>query len=485
MPAGRMDWRRVHLWQIQPVRDILVLLAIFGLLYVGYILRVVTVPMLLALLLAYLFEPVVCAMTRVRWISRQGAAAAIIVITAVVIVVPVTLGAGYAIVQGGALVSRFARNVSLLNTSLQNPASDNAREALPNDAWRYVRDHLVSWEERAAEEMGDDPEAALDPAAGDAPDSAPAPDSEPAALPAPVSEESDPDAAVGGRQSPDGSINPAEPLPPERRTFVSQAIDQIAAWARQHAEAIGAQALETGAGAVGFILRALASIGMIAFGGFLTAFFFFFFSTGYGRVRDFWEGLIPERKRGRAVELVHRMDRVIAGFIRGRLTICAVQIVFFTLAYTIIGVPAPLIIGPIVGLLCIVPYVALVSIPLTIILMWLEPAAGGFRDNWWWVIGAPSVAYFIGQALDDYVFTPLIQGKSTNMDTPTILFASLAGGVLAGVYGLLIAIPVAACIKILMVEVFWPHFRAWTEGKVADPLPLARAPVRTPPSGPV
>jgi predicted PurR-regulated permease PerM len=76
------------------------------------------------------------------------------------------------------------------------------------------------------------------------------------------------------------------------------------------------------------------------------------------------------------------------------------------------------------------------------------------------------------QFLDDYVLTPTIQGKSTNMDTPTILFASIAGGALAGIYGLLLAIPVAACIKILMREVFWPRFRAWAQGNASDPLPI-------------
>ncbi|MEC9373374.1 MAG: AI-2E family transporter, partial [Planctomycetota bacterium] len=63
---------------MQPVRDVLVGLAIFGLLYLGYVLSVVTVPLLLALALAYLLEPVVKWLARRRWISRQGAAAGLI-----------------------------------------------------------------------------------------------------------------------------------------------------------------------------------------------------------------------------------------------------------------------------------------------------------------------------------------------------------------------------------------------------------------------
>ena len=53
-----------------------------------------------------------------------------------------------------------------------------------------------------------------------------------------------------------------------------------------------------------------------------------------------------------------------------------------------------------------------------------------------------------------------------------ILFSSIAGGVLAGFYGLLLAIPVAACVKILLNEVFWPRFKKWAEGKEQDFLPI-------------
>ena len=106
-----------------------------------------------------------------------------------------------------------------------------------------------------------------------------------------------------------------------------------------------------------------------------------------------------------------------------------------------------------------------------IVLLWLENHTG-FRGATWWIIGAPIVWYNVGQLLDDYVLTPVIQGRGTDLDTPTILFASIAGGALMGFYGLLVAIPLAACLKILIREVFWPRFRAWAEGKERDFLPI-------------
>jgi predicted PurR-regulated permease PerM len=139
--------------------------------------------------------------------------------------------------------------------------------------------------------------------------------------------------------------------------------------------------------------------------------------------------------------------------------------------YWLIGVPASLIVGPIMGILTIVPYASGIAAPIAMVLMWLDPA-GGWRGEWWWIIAGPLVVLGVAQFLDDYVLNPMIQGKTTNMDTPTILFASIAGGSLAGFYGVLVAIPVAACVKILLKEVFWPRFKAWSEGRAPDMLPI-------------
>jgi predicted PurR-regulated permease PerM len=43
-----------------------------------------------------------------------------------------------------------------------------------------------------------------------------------------------------------------------------------------------------------------------------------------------------------------------------------------------------------------------------------------------------------------------------------------------GVYGMLLAIPVAACVKILCTDLLLPQIRAWTSGEAADPLPIDR-----------
>lgn len=458
-PAARppgIDWRKLHLWQIQPVRDVLVVLLLVGLIYVGYLISVVTVPLLLALLLAYLFEPVVDMLTRRVRMSRQGAVTAIIIAVVLFIVVPVVIGAGFAVVQVAGAATTVATNSRALLESVGGETAserESAYQRLEGSGWRSLSDWLADL--NASVER--DREAA--PAA--TPDTEPVP----------------------------GANTQTDERPPSPRTdralnFAQsgrQGLYRVAAYTlgmiKDNSEAlgvaIGRRAIGSGTDAVNAALRAVGSVGYVAFTAFLTGFFFYFISTGYGKVLEFWTDLIPERKKGRTIDLAAKMNAAVSGFVRGRITIAAIQSVVFAIGYLAIGVPGWIILGPLVAFLSIVPYAALVGVPISIILLYLHPNAIEFQDTIWWTLGAPIALYMAGQALDDYVLTPAIQGKSTGMDTPTILFASLAGGALAGIYGLLIAIPVAACIKILLQEFFWPRFKRWAEGKERDFLPIS------------
>jgi predicted PurR-regulated permease PerM len=453
--SGAADWQSLHLWQIQPVRDVLLVLAIFGVLYFGYLISVVTIPLLLALMLAYLFEPIVQRLSRISWMSRQGAAAAIIVAAVVVIVVPAVLATGFAIVQGAGFAQEFTTSTRQLVASIESPDDEGLRAGLRarGGSWLDIRDAVVEAERAEAARI----EAEQAAGAEDAP-------------PPPEAAE----AAGDGEDD----LSPLEDVARDLRTTAAVAayetLRYLGSWIDRNRELAGQRAIAAGQGALSAALSVLTRVSLIGFGAFLTAFFFFFMSSSFGKVLAFFRELLPDEHEERIVELAGKMDGVIAGFVRGRLTIAAIQSVIFVVAYWAIGVPAPLIIGPIVGFLSIVPYVALVGIPVSMLLLWLEPSGGGFQGEWWWIVGAPIVVYFVVQALDDYVLTPLIQGKSTNMETPFILFASLAGGALAGVYGLLLGIPVAACAKILITEVVWPRFEQWKQGNVKDPLPFGR-----------
>jgi predicted PurR-regulated permease PerM len=248
-------------------------------------------------------------------------------------------------------------------------------------------------------------------------------------------------------------------------------VDAALKWVEDNAGAIARSLFQTGGNAIEALIGmvgALASFGLMAF---LTAFFFFFVSTGFPNVTDFLENLVPEANRERALELISKLDRVVSGFVRGRLIIGLILGAFFSLGWWLAGVPLALAVGMATGLLGVFPYAALAGLPVAIVLLALENHAG-FRGTWWWVVLAPAAIYQVGQLADDYLLTPSIQGKETDLDIPSIMFAVFAGGALFGIYGLLIAIPFAACLKILIREIIWPRYRAWVRGERKDLLPL-------------
>jgi predicted PurR-regulated permease PerM len=84
----------------------------------------------------------------------------------------------------------------------------------------------------------------------------------------------------------------------------------------------------------------------------------------------------------------------------------------------------------------------------------------------------PTVVFVVVQSIEGYLLTPVIAGKATNLDPVTIVVAILAGGSVAGIYGMLLAIPIAACGKIAASRILLPRITAWAQGRVSDPLPF-------------
>ncbi|MGE3107362.1 MAG: AI-2E family transporter [Phycisphaerales bacterium] len=478
------DWRTMHLWHIQPVRDMLVILVVIGLIYLGYVLRPVTVPMLLALMLAYLFEPLVKRLTRIRRVTRPIAVGGILATFIIVVVIPLVIGLGFGIVQTANLAGNVARNTGLLISSIRAETPAQRAEAtreLPQ-GWRWISRNMneLRAEVEAYHEFKQRP-------------SPPVPDPGPGPAPAPSPE---PDRAADAGARPLGGAETTAPEPAqfsEWKLNLYAMMDRGIDWIRANAEGIatsaGQQAISSGADAARFAIGALLSVFNVGMTAFLTGFFFFFFSVSWGGVLRFSAEFIPRDKRSQAFDLLEKMDAVIAGFVRGRLTICAILGLLMVVAYWLIGVPMPLVMGLVVGALFIVPFIHVLGVPVAMLLLWLDASRGplatmvggvsGYgsttQATWWWILFAPLGVYLLAQFLDDWVLSPLIAGKATDMDTPTILFASLAGGVLAGLYGVLLAIPVAACIKILIKDAFWPRFKAWAAGKSPDFLPIQTA----------
>ena len=143
-------------------------------------------------------------------------------------------------------------------------------------------------------------------------------------------------------------------------------------------------------------------------------------------------------------ELARRIDGVLAGFIRGQLTVCVILGAFYALALMVVGLDFGLAIGMFAGLISFIPFIGsifggLLSIGVALFQFWGEPE----------MIVVVAAVFAAGQAVEGNFLTPKLVGGSVGLHPVALMFALSAFGAVMGFTGLLIAVPAAACIGVL------------------------------------
>lgn len=142
-------------------------------------------------------------------------------------------------------------------------------------------------------------------------------------------------------------------------------------------------------------------------------------------------------------QLAREVDQVLAGFVRGQLTVCAILGTFYAIALMLVGLQFGLIVGLIAGLLTFIPYVGSViggvlSIGLALFQFWGSPE---------WIV-VVAIIFVVGQTIEGNILTPNLVGSSVGLHPVWLMFALSAFGTLMGFTGMLIAVPVAAMIGV-------------------------------------
>ncbi|MEQ9459596.1 MAG: AI-2E family transporter [Phycisphaeraceae bacterium] len=170
--------------------------------------------------------------------------------------------------------------------------------------------------------------------------------------------------------------------------------------------------------------------------------------------------LVPASSRPRFLELVGKMDLAVSAVIRGRVVQSLIYGCVLSAGWAIVGVPYWLLLGVAGGVLNLVPFLGAAVWPLAVILALADSGAdAGILGPLLW----PTLVYLIAQGLDGWVVEPWVQGSATNLGPLTIMLVVLIGASLAGIVGMLLAIPVAACARVLLVEEIVPRLRDWAE----------------------
>ncbi len=432
-----------HLWQFRWVRDLFVLGFAAFMLWLGHSIAVVTVPLLVALMAAYLFEPLVARLARrAPWLGRTGSAFTLL----------------------AALVLAVAGLAALVVVPVSIQAVDMARDA-PRQLAR-IEAYLTS--EKRPEWLRSRIEPLLEPvvSATNATEDGVEEDTDPAGA-----QDADTDTAAVD----DGDDTVA-------RTENNEDVESVAEPdGTPEADATDApqDALEPLQGVLTRIVRVVGGTAeaILGVGMFIGIFLFAFvpLSASFPAVARWLRHLLPPAMRSQAAPLLARMDEIVSGFVRGRLLTAAILGAIYATGWSLVGVPYAAVVGILTGVASLVPYGAALGLPATWILvtaaaigadepsLYAVEAGDGFDPVWWRILLIPAAVSTVAQLLEDYALNPLIQGKATQLHPLVIMLAIIAGGSLLGLYGMLLAVPVVACTKVLLDAVVAPALRRWAE----------------------
>lgn len=156
------------------------------------------------------------------------------------------------------------------------------------------------------------------------------------------------------------------------------------------------------------------------------------------------DNLLPRKYVKTVRAQINEIDVTISGFLRGQVLVCTVLAIYYALALTIVGLPFGLLVGALTGALVIIPYVGWLSGFLIALAL-----AYVHGDAAYHLLMTVAVIYLIGQAVESYFLTPKMVGDRVGLHPLWLIFGMLAGGVLLGFVGVLLAVPITAVIGVL------------------------------------
>lgn len=143
-------------------------------------------------------------------------------------------------------------------------------------------------------------------------------------------------------------------------------------------------------------------------------------------------------------EQFREIDRTLAGFVRGQVTVCVILGCFYGIGLSLVGLDFGFIVGFGTGLVSFVPFFGM----LVGFVVGMGLAVAQFDS--WLPVGLVAAVFVAGQIIEGNFLTPKMVGERVGLHAVWVIFALLACGALFGFVGILLAVPVAAVVGVLV-----------------------------------
>ena len=169
---------------------------------------------------------------------------------------------------------------------------------------------------------------------------------------------------------------------------------------------------------------------------------FFMVIEGPKWLDTFWRYQTPERRKHRQV-IANDMYQTVSGYVGGNVLTSVIAAIVTTIFLAILGIPSPLALGLLVGIVDLIPLIGatLGAIIVSIFALVYGGSTAG-------IISA--IFFIVYQQIENNVLQPLVFARSVQISPLVVGIAALFGASLAGFFGALVAIPVAASLQILV-----------------------------------
>jgi len=143
-------------------------------------------------------------------------------------------------------------------------------------------------------------------------------------------------------------------------------------------------------------------------------------------------------------EVLEEIDHIVSGFIRGRIIVCFIVGTLIGIGLYFLNLEFALIIGIVSGVFNFIPYLgAIVGVVLALIFALGNP---------WWSLLMIVVLFVLVNQLEAVYLNPNILGKGLGLHPLTVILSMLICGQLLGILGVLVAVPLAAILKVLAIR---------------------------------
>jgi predicted PurR-regulated permease PerM len=196
----------------------------------------------------------------------------------------------------------------------------------------------------------------------------------------------------------------------------------------------------------------------------------FFMMLEWPKILDWGKDLLPRQHMDTILDLVKKIDKKLAGFVRGQFTVAVLLGLIYAVALSLAGLRYGFLIGIFAGIFSIIPMVgSTLGLLVSVLVAYLQTGDMMYVA----LIGG---IFITGQIVEGNFLTPKLVGDSVGLHPLWVFFALMAGGALFGIVGMLIAVPVAAVFSVIIAFLLQQYkksqyYLGFEEGRADEPPP--------------